>query len=84
MGMADDNRSASGNEIEDAFSEWDENAPVVQIAQGSRPHTLPASSRAVTVSDPTRRYVPRSLEEALLALADGLVALADSMPKPVR
>jgi hypothetical protein len=82
--MADDNRSASGNEIEDAFSEWDENAPVVQIAQGSQPHTLPASSRAVTVAETTRRYVPRSLEEALLALADGLVALADSMPKPVR
>jgi hypothetical protein len=91
--MADDNRSAPGHEIDDAFSEWDENAPVIQIAQGSQPHTLPAVSRAVTVSDPvttralaeaTRRYVPRSLEEALLALADGLVALADSMPKPVR
>lgn len=66
--------------VEDAFGEWDESAPIAQIAQGSQPHVLPTTSRTVTVSDPlttrrlaeaTRRPAPQSLEEALLALANG-------------
>ena len=78
MGMADDTRYLR-DEVEDAFSEWDENAPLAQFAEGSQPHSL-----AATVFDPvttrmlaeqTRRYVPRTLEEALLALADGLIAI---------
>ena len=72
------------DEVEDAFSEWDETKPMAQLAHGSLPHALPASSRAVTLSDPqtTSRLakasqrmtvaVPQTLEEALLALADGL------------
>lgn len=69
------------DEVEDAFGEWDENAPIAQIAQGSQPHALPATSRTVTLADPvttrmlanaTRRSVPQTLEEALLALADDL------------
>ena len=66
--------------IEDAFSEWDENAPIAQFAEGSQPHPLattvfdPVTTRAL--AEQTRRYVPRSLEEALQALADGIIGLA--------
>ena len=69
------------DEFEDAFSEWDENAPIAQLAQGSQPHALPPSSRTPTLRDPVttsrlakgsqRMAVPQTLEEALLALADG-------------
>jgi hypothetical protein len=67
--------------FEDAFSEWDENAPMAQLAQGSQPHALPATSRTTTLCDPAttsrlakasqRMTVPQTMEEALLALADG-------------
>jgi hypothetical protein len=92
MGTAENNPSLK-DELEGAFSEWDENAPIAQIAQGSQPHALPTTSRTTTVSDPvttraladsTRRYVPRSLEEALTALADGLLAISDGIPRPAR
>ncbi len=65
------------DDLEDAFSEWDEN----RLAQGSQPHALPAIGRATTRSDAEttarlakasqRMAVPQNLEEALLALADG-------------
>jgi hypothetical protein len=74
------------DDFEDAFSEWDENAPIAQIAQGSQPHALPTTSRTVTLSDPVTTHrlarltrpaaVPQTLEEALLALA-----LADGIPE---
>lgn len=62
--------------MEDAFREWDEATP-----------RLPSPSRTTTLSDPVTtarlakgsqritvpRVVPQSLEEALLALADGLL-----------
>jgi hypothetical protein len=70
------------DELEDAFSEWDENAPIAQLARGSQPHALPTSSRTTTLSDPEttsrlakasqRMGVPQNLEEALLALTDGI------------
>jgi hypothetical protein len=75
------------DELDDAFSEWDETRPIAQLARGSQPHALPALSRAVTKRDPetTRRlakgsqrmFVPRNLEEALLALADGIPETID-------
>jgi hypothetical protein len=74
------------DDLDDAFSEWDENAPIAQIAQGSQPHALPTTSRTVTLADPatTSRLarltrpasVPQTLEEALLALA-----LVDGIPE---
>jgi hypothetical protein len=74
------------DELDDAFSEWDENAPIAQIAQGSQSHALPTTSRTTTLSDPvtTNRLarltrpaaVPQTLEEALLALS-----LADGIPE---
>lgn len=73
--------SVPGDEVEDAFREWDEATP-----------RLPATPRTTTLADPVTtarlakgsqriavpRVVPQSLEEALLALADGL--LEPSMP----
>ena len=79
---------------DDVFSEWDENAPIAQLARGSQPHALPASARmpafarAVTLADPkttallaqaTRRATaPATLEEALLALTNGVPELISS------
>src|SRR5688572_10504482 len=37
MGMADDTWYLR-DEVEDTFSEWDENAPIAQFAEGSQPH----------------------------------------------
>lgn len=85
MRTADDIR----DEFEEAFREWDDgaarNSQRPTIAQGSQPHALPLSARAATRSDPmtTRRLaqatrrpvVAQSLEEALLALADGVPEL---------
>ena len=69
------------DELENAFSEWDENAPIAQLALGSQPNARPTMSRATTLSDPEttsrlakasqRMAIPQSLEEALLALTDG-------------
>jgi hypothetical protein len=72
------------DEVDDAFSEWDESAPTAQLARGSQSSALPATSRTTTLSDPRtpRRLakgsqriaiprhvaVPQTLEEALLAL----------------
>ncbi len=73
--------SVSVDEVEDAFGEWDESTPMARIAQGSQPHALPTSSRTTTLSDPlttrrlaeaTRPPVARALEEALLALTNGV------------
>ena len=74
-------------EVEDAFREWDEATPLPQAAVGSRRNALPVAARTTTLSDPVTtarlakgsqriavpKVVPRSLEEALLALADGLI-----------
>lgn len=82
------------DDLDDVFSEWDENAPIAQLARGSQPHALPASARTTTLSDPvttavlaqaTRRAhaarpspAAASLEEALLALTNGVPELLPS------
>jgi hypothetical protein len=86
--MADDKLHLRMDGFDDAFNEWDENAPTAQLARGSLPNARPVSSRAPTLSDPvtTRRLakasqqiaipqrMPETLEEALLALAEKLSA----------
>jgi hypothetical protein len=66
------------DEVDLAFNEWDETTPVPQLAQGSQPHMLPA---AAPPPEPPRRRLARAsqpmpvaqtLEEALLALTDGV------------
>ena len=75
--------------LDDVFSEWDESAPIAQLARGSHPHVLPASARtstqsaSVTPAVPTRAKrrrtpTPTTLEAALLALADGVPELISS------
>jgi hypothetical protein len=71
--------------LDDAFSEWDEEAPIAQLARGSQAHVLPVSTRAATLADPattamlaraTRRAaVPTALEQAILALTNGVPEL---------
>jgi hypothetical protein len=98
MGMADDNYvliplsrggivSVPVEDFDDPFSEWDENAPLAQMALGSQSHALPAMSRTVTLDDPvttailakaSRRPAGETLEEALRALADGIPLLIPS------
>jgi hypothetical protein len=92
MGMADDIRVMgvllSGDvALDDAFSEWDENAPIAQLARGSQPHVLPPRWRTITLPEPaptsrlanaTRRSHPTTLEEALLALTNGVPELIPS------
>jgi hypothetical protein len=79
--------SVQVDEVEDAFREWDETTRFPQAAAGSRGHGMPVTARTTTLSDPATtarlakgsqriavpQFVPRSLEEALLALADGLI-----------
>jgi hypothetical protein len=74
-------------DLEDVLSEWDENAPLAQMALGSHSHALPTTSRTLTLEDPvttailaraSRRPAPETLEEALLALADGIPTLIPS------
>lgn len=69
--------------LDDVLSEWDEAAPIAQLARGSQMHVLPASTRA-TMADPaatamarpTRRAArPTALEQALLALTNGVPEL---------
>lgn len=69
------------DELGDAFSEWDESAPIAQLARGSQSFAVPVSARTITLSDPvttailantTRAHVPSTLEEALLALTNGV------------
>lgn len=73
--------SVSMDEVEDAFGDWDDSTSTARVAQGSQPHALPASSRTTTLPDPvttrrlaaaTRPPVPQTLEEALLALTNGV------------
>jgi hypothetical protein len=81
--MADDNREivmSSTDELDDAFGEWDDDAPIARLARGSQSHTIPDAAR--TLADPVttsalaqairRPAAPSTLEEALLALADEL------------
>ena len=74
-------------DLDDAFSEWDENAPIAQLARGSQTHVVPAISRTVTLEDPvttallatiSRHAMPESVEEALDALAQGIPLLVSS------
>jgi len=61
------------NELEDVFSEWDEDAPLARLARGSQSHTIPDPATASALAQaPRRRAAPSTLEEALLALADEL------------
>jgi len=89
--MAENNRelvSVPVDDLDEAFSEWDENAPIAQLARGSQSFAVPTTSRTTTLSDAettamlaqaTRRpAVPATLEEALLALADGIPQLIPS------
>lgn len=82
MGMADDIRDG----LEDAFNEWDDRtqrSEPAPLAQGSYPP--PLLSRATTRRDPlttsrlaqaTRRpAIAQTLEEALLALTNGISEL---------
>lgn len=72
--------SGSIDDLDDAFSEWDETTPVAQLARGSRPYAMPAISRTVTRPDAEttarlakasrRMAAPQNLEEALQALAN--------------
>jgi len=63
-------RAYNKNELEDAFGEWDEDAPV---AAGSQPTALPTTSRLSLARDlrepsPVKRrigFTPESLEEAI-------------------
>jgi hypothetical protein len=85
MRTVDDNSDG----FEAAFREWDESAVGSQVgpfAQGTQPHALSLSARTTTLSDPVttarlaasmRRPVAagRTLEEALLALANGIPEL---------
>ena len=75
------------DDLDEAFSEWDENAPIAQLARGSQPHVLPPSWRTITLPEPaptrrlaktTRRAIPTTLEEALLALTNGVPELIPS------
>lgn len=72
------------DDLDDAFSEWDESAPIAQLARGSQSFAVPVTTRAVTLSDPvttailantTRAQAPSTLEEALLALTNGVPEL---------
>ena len=70
--------------LDGALSEWDDEAPIAQLARGSQMHVLPASTRA-TMCDPatttmlaraTRRAArPTALEQAILALTNGVPEL---------
>jgi hypothetical protein len=84
MGMSDDIRDG----LEDAFNEWDDRAQASgpsPIAQGAGPHAPALSSRTTTRRDPlttsrlaqaTRRpAIAQTLEEAILALTNGLAEL---------
>jgi hypothetical protein len=74
-------------DLDDAFSEWDESTPIARLARGSQSHAavVPTTSRTVTLDDPAttrtlakstrRRSAPTTLEQALLALADGIPEL---------
>ena len=75
--------------LDDVFSEWDESAPIAQLARGSQPNVLsanartstqPASATQATETRPKRRRTPTptTLEAALLALADGVPELIPS------
>jgi len=79
---------ADFDSLDEAFSEWDENAPIAQLARGSQPHVLPPSSRTLTLPAPMttrmlasstpRQVAPTKLEEALLALTNGVPELISS------
>jgi hypothetical protein len=83
MRTADDTRDG----FEEAFREWDDSATIshsqiAPLAQGSQPYARSLSPRTATRSYPpttgrlargTRPpFVAQTLEEALLALADGV------------
>lgn len=92
--MADDIRGVGFipdfDGLDDAFSEWDEAAPIAQLARGSQPHVLPPSWRTVTVTPPApvitrqlanatrRQAAPTALEQALLAFTNGVPELISS------
>jgi hypothetical protein len=92
MGMADDIRGVGFlpdfDGLDDAFSEWDEAAPIAQLARGSQPHVLPPSWRTVALPAPVttrqlanatrRQAAPTALEQALLALTNGVPELISS------
>jgi hypothetical protein len=59
------------DEIDDAFSEWDENAPTAQLARSSLSNPVPTRRLAKgsqRIAIPQHVAVPQTLEEALLAL----------------
>lgn len=83
MGMAENNlhlRTTETfdpiDEVDDAFSEWDESAPTAQLARGSQSGALPVTSQpprrlakgSQRIAIPQHAAVPQTLEEALLAL----------------
>jgi hypothetical protein len=86
MGRVHDNLSSassfSGDELEAAFSEWDESAPLAPAASRTTTRADPLTTRAL--ADTTRRHAPRSLEEALTTFAEGLSALTDGWPEAAR
>jgi len=73
------------DKLDDAFSEWDENKPIAPFPRSSQSHAIPTISRTVTLKDPTTTAAlaratriaspPATLEEALLAFANGIPEL---------
>jgi hypothetical protein len=75
--------------LDDVFGEWDESAPIAQLARGSHPNALPGSARTSTLSASVNQAVqprtkrrrtptPTTLEAALLDLTNGVPELISS------